>query len=169
MAFPDELLVGSEEVVERFSPSWVDYIVAELLRFVGYSSAVCVLWAVVSSQWLTDPFLTGAVVILLLVIGFALVVSAAVRALRCTTTRYAITDQRLLVREGILSRHDRTVPLNMIRGIDVHQDLLDRMVGKGSLRVNTAVLQDQGVTVLRDVHRPRDLQRRLRELAQGAA
>ncbi|WP_155370293.1 PH domain-containing protein [Catellatospora vulcania] len=169
MAFPDELLVGDEQVVERYGPRFVDIVVTELLRFVGYFSVVCVFWAVVNSRWLDDPLMTGIAVILLLVAGLALVVSSVAHVLRGLTTRYALTDQRLLLREGVLSRHDRTVPLNMIRGIDVHQDLLDRIVGRGSLRVNTAVLQGQGVTVLRDVHRPRDLQRRLRELAQGAA
>ncbi len=86
MAFPDELLVGSEQVIERFRPSWTDYLVAEVLRLVTFVSVLCVLGVAAHERWVNDETLAGVVAILLLVGGVVLVLSAIARALRWQST-----------------------------------------------------------------------------------
>jgi uncharacterized membrane protein YdbT with pleckstrin-like domain len=166
MAFPDELLTDGEHVVEQFGPHWSDYVLAEVARFAVYGAVWCgvtVYFGFGDGKGINNA-LVGFGLVFLAVVGVSLVLGAIGRLLRWGTTKYAFTNQRVIVRQGILSRNDKTVPLDQIRGIDIHQRLLDRIVGMGHVWLNTSVHLGSGVTVLRNVHRPREVQRRLREL-----
>ena len=79
--------------------------------------------------------------------------------LRWRTTTYTITDRRLITRSGILNKIGKDLPLNRINEVSYERSLLDRILGCGSLNVQTAA--EDGTIVLRDVpdveHRePRD-------------
>lgn len=54
------------------------------------------------------------------------------------TTTYTVTDQRLITRRGILSRHGHDIPLARISDVAYERGLLDRMLGCGTLLVSVA-------------------------------
>jgi len=60
-----------------------------------------------------------------------------VRYLRWIRTVYAVTSRRVIIQKGILGRDFDEIPVTQVRGVDVHQGLLQRMLGYGSVRVSS--------------------------------
>ncbi|MDQ3456426.1 MAG: PH domain-containing protein, partial [Actinomycetota bacterium] len=63
-------------------------------------------------------------------VGIAVVAAAAslvFAALRWWRFTFAVDGQRLLVRQGLISRTDRAIPLDRIRGVDVEASPLHRL------------------------------------------
>lgn len=69
--------------------------------------------------------------------------------LRWATTTYTLTDRRLITRSGILTKTGRDLPLIRINDVSYESSLFDRMLGCGTLIIQTAA--EQGETVLEDV------------------
>lgn len=96
---------------------------------------------------------------LLLTVIWALALLVAVRLvvrpfLRWLTTTYTITDRRVLVRSGVLSRRAHDLPLARVIEVTHEQGLVDRAFGSGTLRLADA--GDRGsmrLPDLPDVHR----------------
>jgi membrane protein YdbS with pleckstrin-like domain len=61
----------------------------------------------------------------------------AVRYVRWIRTVYAVTSRRVIVQKGILGRDFDEIPVTQVRGVDVHQSFLQRMLGYGTVRVSS--------------------------------
>lgn len=87
------------------------------------------------------------------IVGLALLVVllVAVRPfLRWLTTSYVVTNRRLLVRQGLVARSGRDLPLARLNDVSFTQaGLLDRILRCGDLVVESA--GERGQLVLRDV------------------
>jgi uncharacterized membrane protein YdbT with pleckstrin-like domain len=93
-----------------------------------------------------------------LVIGAAALVAAiawfGVPFLKWRTTIYEMTNRRLRLREGIVTRSGRDFPLNRISDVSFRQGLVDRLFGCGRLIVESPGEQGQLVlTEIPDVRR----------------
>ncbi len=69
-------------------------------------------------------------------IGFA--VAIATDLVRYFTLQYSIADGHLLIRQGILTRQRRKVPLQRIQNIDLLQNVFHRLLGVAEVRIETA-------------------------------
>jgi uncharacterized membrane protein YdbT with pleckstrin-like domain len=58
--------------------------------------------------------------------------------LRWRTTTYELTTRRMRIRDGILARNGRDFPLSRIVNISYRTTLLDRMLGSGTVVLETA-------------------------------
>jgi putative membrane protein len=75
------------------------------------------------------------------VVGFALIAAAAAVAiglLRWWSTSYAITDDRIEYRTGVVSVHEASVPLTRVQALDTIQGILQRLFGVSEVRVQAA-------------------------------
>ncbi|HVT66362.1 MAG TPA: PH domain-containing protein [Trebonia sp.] len=54
------------------------------------------------------------------------------------TTVYELTNRRMRLRDGILTRHGRDIPLSRITDVSFRKGLLDRILGCGTLVVESA-------------------------------
>ena len=54
------------------------------------------------------------------------------------TTVYELTNRRLRLRDGIITRHGRDIPLSRITDVSFSKGLLDRLLGCGTLVVESA-------------------------------
>jgi len=72
------------------------------------------------------------------IVVVATVASLAFAALRWWRFSYEIDDERLLVRQGLVSRSERAVPLDRVRGVDVEASPLHRLMRIAVLRVDAA-------------------------------
>ena len=72
--------------------------------------------------------------LLLFVIGL---IWLAARYLRWISTVFAVTNRRVIVQRGILSRNLDEIPVQQVRGVDVHQSVWQRLLGYGSIRVSS--------------------------------
>ncbi|MCI4330444.1 MAG: PH domain-containing protein [Thermoplasmata archaeon] len=59
-----------------------------------------------------------------------------VRYLRWITNVYAVTTHRVIVQSGILGRQFDEIPVGQVRGVDVHQSVLQRLLRYGTVRVS---------------------------------
>ena len=51
-----------------------------------------------------------------------------------TRTYFVVTDQRVVYRTGVLSRHGVEIPLDRVNNINFHQRMFDRVIGAGESR-----------------------------------
>ena len=87
-----------------------------------------------------------------------------VPVLRWRTTVYELTNRRLRMRDGILTRHGRDIPLARINDISFEKGLLDRLLGSGRLVVESA--GEHGQIVLTDIPRVEATQATLYRLVE---
>ncbi len=73
-------------------------------------------------------------------------------------TRYTITNRRLAIEKGLISKSVKEANLTQVQDVVVHQSALQRLLNVGDLEVRTEV-GAQGVIWLWDVPRPRDFER----------
>lgn len=95
-----------------------------------------------------------------LAVGAAALVAAlvwfGVPFLRWRTTTYELTNRRLCVRAGIVTRSGRDFPLNRISDVSFRQGLIDRLFGCGRLLVESP--GEQGQLVLSEIPQVRRVQ-----------
>jgi membrane protein YdbS with pleckstrin-like domain len=53
-------------------------------------------------------------------------------------TYFVVTDKRVVYRTGVLAKHGVEIPLARINNINFHQGIVDRLVGAGSLEIESA-------------------------------
>ncbi|TWF78546.1 PH (Pleckstrin Homology) domain-containing protein [Pseudonocardia hierapolitana] len=132
MAYPDDLLVEDEQVVVHRHPHWKMLVVpvVVLLLVVGVASFLA---ALVSAQsWAPWAWLGLALA------GLALAGRFTVYpVVRWRTTHFVVTDRRVLVREGVFTRQGMDIPLKRISSVQFRQGLLERMLGAGTLVVES--------------------------------
>jgi len=114
------------------------------LAFVLIAAAVGVGAALIPHE--ARPYGQLAIAVLGVVLAIWLVV---LPFLRWRTTTYTITNRRLITRSGILTKVGKDLPLNRINDVSYERSLTDRMLGCGSLIVQTAA--EDGTIVLHDV------------------
>jgi uncharacterized membrane protein YdbT with pleckstrin-like domain len=94
-----------------------------------------------------------------------LLLTAVLRpVLRWKTTTYELTTGRLRVREGIITRRGRDIPLTRVSDISFTRSLLDRLVGAGRLVVESP--GEHGQIVLTDIPQVERVQAILFELVE---
>ena len=67
------------------------------------------------------------------------------------TTNYVITNRRLVMRVGVVTRQGRDIPLARINDVSFEKGLLDRLLGSGRLVVESA--GEHGQILLNDIPR----------------
>ena len=78
------------------------------------------------------------------------------------TATYAITTRRLITRHGVITRRGHDIPLSRISDVAYEKDLIDRLLGCGTLIISDA--STHGQVALPDIPRIEETHRRLQEL-----
>jgi uncharacterized membrane protein YdbT with pleckstrin-like domain len=148
-----------EEVVLDLHPHWGQLFLPVLVFLViagggGFGAAV-----VPSGTYQGDGRLAIVVVGVLILVWFT-----ALPYLRWLTTRYVLTDQRLVIRTGVVARHGRDVPLDRINDVSFSETLFERMLRSGTLVVESA--GERGQIALKDVPRVEHVQRELYRMVE---
>lgn len=103
------------------------------------------------------------------VLGLGLLIAlrwVVVPFLRWRRTTYTITTHRLIMRSGILRRVGKDLPLVRVNDVSSDRGLIDRLLGCGTLYLQTAA--DSGTIVLSDVPEVEEVQLAISELLLGA-
>lgn len=108
-----------------------------------------------SPLWILLYFATGGFLLLFLPL--------VILSRRCT--KYTLTDQRIIVERGILSKTIDDVELYRIKDTKLEQGLIDRMLGIGSVQVNTADLS--GNWRIKKIVLPRDVREKIRRSTES--
>ena len=107
--------------------------------------------------------LPGSVALGAWVLVAAVVVWFVVRPLLVwATATYTVTTRRLITRRGVFTRRGHDIPLSRISDVASERDLIDRMLGCGTLIVSDA--STHGQVVLHDIPQVEEAQRTIHEL-----
>jgi membrane protein YdbS with pleckstrin-like domain len=140
----DPSLTADEQPVLRLHPHWKTLIGPLLLAVVVVAAALAVEAVIPSSRAAAVERLAVAAIAIL-----ALMLWLMVPVLRWRTTMYELTSRRMRVREGILTRHGRDIPLARINDVSFEKGPLDRLLGSGRLVVESA--GEHGQILLNDI------------------
>jgi uncharacterized membrane protein YdbT with pleckstrin-like domain len=132
VAFPDEVLTEEEEVVLHLHPHAKAAVRPVLVLLVGLAAVIMV--------WVLLPPNTGGLIGVLVVAAIALfmgVTRGVWPLLVWRATHYVFTDERILLQDGVIARERRDLPLNRVNDHAMSQTLLDRVLGCGTLKVDS--------------------------------
>jgi uncharacterized membrane protein YdbT with pleckstrin-like domain len=156
VAFPDEILGDEEELVLHLHPHWRVAIGPVLLLLMALAVSI-VAWVMLPQN---NGGLLAFGVVALIMLYYAL--RYAVRPLaewRCR--HYVVTDERIVLQDGVIARERRDLPLNRVNDHAVSQSLLDRLTGAGTLTVTSIGDEPAVMPAVPGVH---DVQNLLYEL-----
>jgi uncharacterized membrane protein YdbT with pleckstrin-like domain len=133
LRYPEGLLQADERVVVHKHPHWKMLLVPVLafLLIVGVGSYLAAL--VTGSSWQS----IGWIALTLLGGGTILWLTVA-PLLRWRTTHFVLTTRRVLIREGVLTRSGIDIPIDRINSVQFRHSLIDRMLGCGTLIIESA-------------------------------
>jgi uncharacterized membrane protein YdbT with pleckstrin-like domain len=153
MAFPQRLLAEDERVLLELHPHLKE-LVGPAALFVLTAGAASYAVAVLPAGPSLWRLLVLVAALLVLLVGVLWPL------LRWSTTQYVLTDRRLVLRQGVISRSGRDLPLSRINDVSFrHGGVLQRMLRCGTLVVESA--GERGQLVLRDLPRVEEVQRSL--------
>lgn len=102
-----------------------------LLLVVGIGSFLAAL--VRDQPWAVWVWLALAVVGLVLIVWLTLA-----PVVRWRTTHFVVTTRRVLVREGLISRHGIDIPMSRINSVQFRHTVIERLLGCGTLIIESA-------------------------------
>ncbi|HEY2794098.1 MAG TPA: PH domain-containing protein [Micromonosporaceae bacterium] len=153
MGFPENELTSNERVVMQIHPHWKALVGPIALLVVVVAGLV---WAWVAS-------LNTVLLLILAVIGLALVVwLTLIPYMKWHSTHYVFTNERVITRVGIFSRDLESIPLNRVNDVSSHQSFFDRLLGAGSLTIESA--GDHGQDTFKQIPHVSRVTRQLHEL-----
>lgn len=160
MGLKESQLGAGEHIVLNLRTHWKAVVQPAMLAVV-LLAALWVLWVLVGQQsWGGWATLGAAAVALVVAVAFVVV-----PVLRWATERYVVTNRRIAHRRGILTRTGRDIPLRRINDIGIERQLLDRLLGCGTLVVSDAT--EKAGMVLHDVPDVERVQVQLQDLIFG--
>ncbi|WP_309112438.1 PH domain-containing protein [Saccharothrix sp.] len=130
MAYPDDLLSPGEHVVLHKHPHWKSLVLPVLVLVLVAAAAITL---AVLTDWGPIAWLVVGVLALVLVVWLTLV-----PVVRWRTTHFIVTSDRVMYREGVLKRTGLDIPLTRISSVRFAQALPDRVLGCGTLVVESS-------------------------------
>ena len=160
MAFPEDVLTGDEQVVLHLHPHWKTLIRPILVAVLAAAVVVLALIFLPDNGFGTvTRYIVGGLAVLL-VIWLAIWPFLVWR-----TTHYVFTDERVLLQNGIFSRDRRDIPLNRVNDHTMNQRFIERLLGTGTLTIESA--GERGQSVLVDIPHVERVQTTLYELVEA--
>ncbi|HTN99858.1 MAG TPA: PH domain-containing protein [Microthrixaceae bacterium] len=156
MAFKTSNLYREEKLILDLHPHWVMLAEGVVLLVGSIIFGIWVKWGWGPEKTL-GSFAYGATAVL--VIGSLLYFLQ--RWITWISTEFVVTTDRCIFREGIIAKRGIEIPLERINTIFFNQGIIDRMVGAGTLTIESA--GENGVQTFTDVRRPMMVQQTLYE------
>ena len=152
MAYPDDLLSEGERVVIHRHPHWkmllLPYIV--LIVTIGLGIWLALLAKDASSPWNNVGLIAIGVVALVLIVWLFII-----PFVRWRTTHFIVTTDRVMAREGVVNRTGIDIPLSRISSVRFEHGLIDRIVGCGTLIIESSAqepLEFDDIPTVEKVH-----------------
>ena len=154
MAFPRRLLSDNEELILDLRPHWITIVVPSLITLL-----VVILWIYLLGK--TDGALSWIVTAAAIVV---LIWFAARGFIDWATSHFVVTSDRLIHREGLVSKRSMEIPLEAINDVRFNQRMLERVVGAGDLVIESA--GTRGQEVFSNIRNPEFVQKTIYELGE---
>jgi uncharacterized membrane protein YdbT with pleckstrin-like domain len=146
-----------ENVIYEGHPSWRSILSFYLMGLVVIAIAVVI--GVVADQTGIGIAAAGVLLVIVLVVGW----------LKRITTRYLITNRRLQIRRGLLSKHVEETRIDRVVDVTVHQGVFDRILKIGAVDFDNASAQQGDLFRFTGVASPDRVVRAIDRVHEGAA
>jgi uncharacterized membrane protein YdbT with pleckstrin-like domain len=159
VAFPDDVLTEEEDVVLHLHPHAKAAVPPVLVLLLALSATIL--------AWVMLPTNEGGrigVLVVGAISGFFGLTRGVWPLLVWRCTHYVLTDERILLQDGVVSRERRDLPLARVNDHAMSQSLLDRIFRCGTLRIDS--IGDQAA-VLASVPHVQRVQTTLYELIEA--
>jgi uncharacterized membrane protein YdbT with pleckstrin-like domain len=148
MAFPNRLLIEGEELVLDLRPHWI----ALVMPAIATVATLAVM--LVLSNTFEERILDNVVGIA----GTLFLLAYPVRKLVAwLTSHFVVTSDRIIHRRGFIAKYSMEVPLEAINDVRFEQGIVDRIIGAGTLVVQSA--SEAGRQVFDHIRKPEEVQR----------
>jgi uncharacterized membrane protein YdbT with pleckstrin-like domain len=155
VAFPEDVLSADERVIMHLHPHWKALIRPAVITIVAVVATIL-------AGTLLNPIALYIVGALGIVAFFWLAVWPY---LVWRTTHYVFTNERVLLQTGVLSRNRRDIPVNRINDHSMSQSFIERLLGCGTLTIESA--GERGQSVLTDIPKVERVQTSLYEIVEA--
>jgi uncharacterized membrane protein YdbT with pleckstrin-like domain len=129
----DRSLAVGEESIAVLHPHWKTLVRPIVLTFLVVAVLLAGEVLIPGNHWAVIERLALAVVAILLLMWCLMI-----PILLWRTTVYELTNKRMRLRDGVVTRHGRDIPLSRITDVSFSKGLLDRVLGSGTLVVESA-------------------------------
>jgi uncharacterized membrane protein YdbT with pleckstrin-like domain len=127
-------LHAGESVVFEGHPSWRGVLSFYVKNIAADLVVAAVLWFAWSNS--------GAVVVFAILVGLTILVGFVMRV----TTVFTITNERLRIRRGLLSKNVQQTDINRVQNVNTAQGPLERILRVGRVDFDTAGTEDASFT-----------------------
>ena len=158
MGFPESVLTSDERVVLHLHPHWKALIRPVLVVVVAVAAVIAAAIFFPAGWNPVGLYIVGALALI------AILTLSLWPWLVWRTTHYVFTNERVILREGVFSRDGRDVPLGRVNDVSFSHNLIERMLGCGTLTIESA--GERGQVVLTDIPRVEKTQSVLYELVE---
>ncbi len=159
MGLPKNSLTNDEKIILEFHPHWSTLVSTIFWAIVSVVVAGAIIFFIPDggSQMIIRLVVGGVGVLAVLIVGF-------IPFLRWATTSYTLTNRRFVMRRGILSRSGRDIPLTRVNDVSFEHSLIQRMLGTGTLIVESG--GEHGQLVLKTIPKVEYVQNQLYQLVE---
>jgi uncharacterized membrane protein YdbT with pleckstrin-like domain len=159
VGFPESVLTKDEHVEIHLHPHW-KAMVRPVLVLVVVVVGVCAAWLLLpTAGW------SNAALLAIGAVGLVLVLWLSVWPwMKWRTTHYVFTNERVIMRYGVFSREGRDIPLNRINDVSFQHTFFERLLGCGTLTIESA--GERGQVVLKELPGVEKVQSHLYELVE---
>ena len=146
MGYPADQLARGEVVKLHTRPHWKEGVgpVLWFVVFLAIAAIAITFTARIDEGWALWLILAEVVLFLVLLIWLSVL-----PWIRWRSTHYVITDQRIMWREGLVTRESRHIPLARVNTVSYTQNVWERIFGFGDMNIDSA--SDDGEINLIDV------------------
>jgi uncharacterized membrane protein YdbT with pleckstrin-like domain len=130
----EEALVGDEQLIYQAHVHPIKYASAMLFTFLGLAC-----FSLSAKYHVRPPILSYCGMILLLVALW----HAGVAYILIRSSEFAVTDRRVIVQMGTLSRRTIEIFLMKVEGISINQTLLGRIFNFGDINIRGGGIEEQ--------------------------
>lgn len=157
MAYPEDALGSGEAVIIHTRTHWKVLLGAIVWIVLGIVGLVLLLTLLPSGGVQDAVRWVGVAAIAIALLWFALW-----PLVRWLSSSYTITDQRIMERTGVIRQTGRNIPLQRVSGVSFEKDVIDRMLGCGTLKIQSSA--DSTDVIFRDVPDVDNVQRVVTDL-----
>jgi uncharacterized membrane protein YdbT with pleckstrin-like domain len=148
MAFPRRLLVEGEELVLDLRPHWIALVMPSIATVAALALMIV----------LYETFEEGILDTIVGVAGTLFLLAYPLRRLvDWLTSHFVVTSDRIIHRRGFIAKYSMEVPLEAINDVRFEQGILDRIIGAGTLVVQSA--SEAGRQVFDHIRKPEEVQK----------
>jgi len=154
VGFSEDNLHRDEQIVLDLHPHWIMLAKGVILLVLAIVIGIVLLAWNPTNQSLENVVNGAAVVMVIVALLYFLQ-----RWISWISTNFVVTTDRCIYREGIVSKRGIEIPLERINTVFFNQGIIDRMVGAGTLTIESA--GEHGVQTFEDVRNPIAVQQEL--------